>query len=167
MSSDVWYSKTKSLLIFYGLLNARYLSNSVHLLPLAGSGSSFWPYVLAVCATFTVMTMWAVVVTEGCRKIMLQYYGFKLASATRLCCFAFLDRGHITQNYCSIEKLLLFYNLIPTSYEKTKKCMYLICSKNLKCDNVKLRTSYFFLAHKHKLVSPHKLIYTWMSLLNV
>ncbi|XP_021828639.1 preprotein translocase subunit SCY2, chloroplastic-like [Prunus avium] len=27
--------------------------------------------------------MWAVVVTEGCRKIKLQYYGFKIASAAR------------------------------------------------------------------------------------
>lgn len=32
---------------------------------------------------FTVVTMWAVLVTEGCRKIKLQYYAFKLASATR------------------------------------------------------------------------------------
>ncbi|KAM5578715.1 hypothetical protein ABKV19_008831, partial [Rosa sericea] len=36
-----------------------------------------------VLGVFTMVTMWAVVVTEGCRKIKLQYYGFKLASATR------------------------------------------------------------------------------------
>jgi len=36
-----------------------------------------------VLGIFTVVTMWAVVVTEGCRKIKLQYYGFKLASAAR------------------------------------------------------------------------------------
>ncbi|KAI5315989.1 hypothetical protein L3X38_045165 [Prunus dulcis] len=29
------------------------------------------------------VTMWAVVVTEGCRKIKLHYYGFKLVSAAR------------------------------------------------------------------------------------
>lgn len=39
---------------------------------------------LAVFGVFTIVTMWAVVVTEGCRKIKLQYYGFKLASAARL-----------------------------------------------------------------------------------
>ncbi|KAK4492533.1 hypothetical protein RD792_003345 [Penstemon davidsonii] len=38
---------------------------------------------LTVLGVFTVVTMWAVVVTEGCRKIKLQYYGFKLASAAR------------------------------------------------------------------------------------
>lgn len=51
--------------------------------PTAGSPVSWWPYVIAVLGVFTVVTMWAVVVTEGCRKIKLQYYGFKLASATR------------------------------------------------------------------------------------
>ena len=50
---------------------------------IAGSAVSWWPYVLAVLGIFTVVTMWAVVVTEGCRKIKLQYYGFKLASAAR------------------------------------------------------------------------------------
>lgn len=37
----------------------------------------------AVLGIFTVVTMWAVLVTEGCRKVKLQYYAFKLASATR------------------------------------------------------------------------------------
>ncbi|XP_039019870.1 probable sugar phosphate/phosphate translocator At1g48230 [Hibiscus syriacus] len=44
---------------------------------------SWWPYMLDVLGVFTVVTMWAVVVTEGCRKKNLQYYGFKLASAAR------------------------------------------------------------------------------------
>ena len=48
-----------------------------------GSAASWWPYMLAVLGIFTIVTMWAVVVTEGCRKIKLQYYGFKLASAAR------------------------------------------------------------------------------------
>lgn len=42
-----------------------------------------WPYLLAILGVFTVVTMLAVVVAEGYRKIKLQYYGFKLASATR------------------------------------------------------------------------------------
>lgn len=47
---------------------------------------NWFPYILAVLGIFTVVTMWAVVVTEGCRKIKLQYYGFKLASAARYIC---------------------------------------------------------------------------------
>ncbi|XP_020582263.1 preprotein translocase subunit SCY2, chloroplastic [Phalaenopsis equestris] len=45
--------------------------------------ASFWPYLVAVIGMFTVVTMWAVLVTEGCRKIKLKYYAFKLASASR------------------------------------------------------------------------------------
>ncbi|XP_047317507.1 preprotein translocase subunit SCY2, chloroplastic [Impatiens glandulifera] len=37
----------------------------------------------AILGGFTLVAMWAVIVTEGCRKVKLQYYGFKLASATR------------------------------------------------------------------------------------
>ncbi|EPS71708.1 hypothetical protein M569_03052, partial [Genlisea aurea] len=48
-----------------------------------GDSVSFWPYIVAILGIFSVMTMWAIVVTEGCRKIKLQYYGFKLASASR------------------------------------------------------------------------------------
>nr|XP_017187013.2 preprotein translocase subunit SCY2, chloroplastic-like [Malus domestica] len=50
---------------------------------LSGSSISWGPYLFAVLGVFTIVTMWAVVVTEGCRKIKLQYYGFKLASAAR------------------------------------------------------------------------------------
>ncbi|TQD99317.1 hypothetical protein C1H46_015106 [Malus baccata] len=50
---------------------------------LSGSSVSWGPYLFAVLGVFTIVTMWAVVVTEGCRKIKLQYYGFKLASAAR------------------------------------------------------------------------------------
>ncbi|GFY98782.1 SecY protein transport family protein [Actinidia rufa] len=46
-----------------------------------GSAAYWLPYILAVLGIFTVVTMSAVVITEGCRKIKLQYYGFKLASA--------------------------------------------------------------------------------------
>lgn len=53
------------------------------MLCIAGNAISWWPYIFLVLGIFTVVTMWAVVVTEGCRKIKLQYYGFKLASAAR------------------------------------------------------------------------------------
>lgn len=49
----------------------------------AGSALSWSPYALAVLGIFMAVTMWAVVVTQGCRKIKLQYYGFKLASTAR------------------------------------------------------------------------------------
>lgn len=49
----------------------------------AGSVSNWLPYLLGLLGIFTIVTMFAVVVTEGCRKIKLQYYGFKLASASR------------------------------------------------------------------------------------
>ncbi|KAL6271655.1 hypothetical protein ACE6H2_028566 [Prunus campanulata] len=45
---------------------------------------SWGPYSLAVVGVFTIVTMWAVVVTEDCWKIKLQFYGFKLASAASL-----------------------------------------------------------------------------------
>ncbi|KAL6208584.1 hypothetical protein ACLB2K_019533 [Fragaria x ananassa] len=50
---------------------------------LSGSSVSWWPYLFGLLGVFTIVTMWAVVVTEGCRKIKLQYYGFKLASSAR------------------------------------------------------------------------------------
>lgn len=50
----------------------------------AGNAMSWWPYIFLVICIFTVVTMWAVLVTQGCRKIKLQYYAFKLASAARL-----------------------------------------------------------------------------------
>jgi preprotein translocase subunit SecY len=49
-----------------------------------GKVVNFWPYILGVIGIFMVVTMWAVLVTEGCRKIKLRYYAFKLASSTRL-----------------------------------------------------------------------------------
>jgi hypothetical protein len=45
-----------------------------------GNFSKCWPYILGVAGIFMMLTMGAVLVTEGCRKIKLQYYGFKLAS---------------------------------------------------------------------------------------
>lgn len=52
----------------------------------------WWPYAFALLGIFTVVTMWAVVVTEGCRKTKLQYYGFKLASAARYSNSFFLEK---------------------------------------------------------------------------
>ncbi|KAI8574546.1 hypothetical protein RHMOL_Rhmol01G0363100 [Rhododendron molle] len=64
----------------YGISAHSVVSSVYHI---AGSAVYKWPYILAILGVFTVVTMWAVVVAEGYRKIKLQYYGFKLASATR------------------------------------------------------------------------------------
>ncbi|RVX20936.1 Preprotein translocase subunit SCY2, chloroplastic [Vitis vinifera] len=80
----------------------------------AGGAVSWWPYILAVLGVFTIVTMWAVVVTEGCRKIKLQYYGFKLASATR-------DDSPITE----VEPYIPF-NINPSGMQPVLTTAYLL-----------------------------------------
>ncbi|KAJ7977417.1 preprotein translocase subunit SCY2, chloroplastic-like [Quillaja saponaria] len=77
------FGQGSSLIICVGILTGYMETLSKMLTQLSGNPGSCWPYVLAVLGIFTVVTMWAVVVTEGCRKVKLQYYGFKLASASR------------------------------------------------------------------------------------
>ncbi|KAK6120088.1 hypothetical protein DH2020_046218 [Rehmannia glutinosa] len=81
--SESGFGQGSSLLICVSILSGYTETLHKMLTPLSGSSLSWWPYVLAVLGVFTIVTMWAVVVTEGCRKIKLQYYGFKLASAAR------------------------------------------------------------------------------------
>ncbi|KAM7524071.1 hypothetical protein LguiA_013973 [Lonicera macranthoides] len=81
--SNSGFGQGSSLIICVGILTG--YTDTLHnmLSQLSGSAVSWWPYVLAVLGVFTVVTMSAVVITEGCRKIKLRYYGFKLASAAR------------------------------------------------------------------------------------
>ncbi|XVF57441.1 hypothetical protein PTKIN_Ptkin06aG0205600 [Pterospermum kingtungense] len=81
--SESGFGQGSSLIICVGILTGYTDTLYKMLTQLSGSSVSWWPYMLAVLGVFTVVTMWAVVVTEGCRKIKLQYYGFKLASAAR------------------------------------------------------------------------------------
>ncbi|XP_027160016.1 preprotein translocase subunit SCY2, chloroplastic [Coffea eugenioides] len=81
--TDAGFGQGSSLIICVGILTGYTDTLSKMLTQLSGTAVSWWPYVLAVFGVFTVVTMWAVVVTEGCRKIKLQYFGFKLASAAR------------------------------------------------------------------------------------
>ncbi|EOX94788.1 hypothetical protein QUC31_004685 [Theobroma cacao] len=81
--SESGFGQGSSLIICIGILTGYTDTLYKMLTQLSGSAVSWWPYMLAVLGVFTVVTMWAVVVTEGCRKIKLQYYGFKLASAAR------------------------------------------------------------------------------------
>ncbi|PPR87916.1 hypothetical protein GOBAR_AA32771 [Gossypium barbadense] len=81
--SESGFGQGSSLIICVGILTGYTDTLYKMLTQLSGSAVGWWPYMLAVLGVFTVVTMWAVVITEGCRKIKLQYYGFKLASAAR------------------------------------------------------------------------------------
>ncbi|XP_058211392.1 preprotein translocase subunit SCY2, chloroplastic isoform X2 [Rhododendron vialii] len=78
------FGQGSSLIICVGILTG--YMNTLHnmLSQLTGSAVYKWPYILAILGVFTLVTMWAVVVAEGYRKVKLQYYGFKLASASSL-----------------------------------------------------------------------------------
>ncbi|KAJ0742608.1 putative SecY/SEC61-alpha family, SecY domain superfamily protein [Helianthus annuus] len=83
--SDSGFGHGSSLLICVNILTGYVETLHKMLSQLTGAGSSvgLWPYIFAVSGVFVIVTMWAVIVTQGCRKIKLQYYGFKLASSTR------------------------------------------------------------------------------------
>ncbi|KAL6527643.1 Preprotein translocase subunit scy2, chloroplastic [Orobanche minor] len=81
--SESGFGQGSSLVICAAILTGYTETLHKMLTQLSGSTLSWWPYILAVLGVFTIVTMWAVLVTEGCRKIKLQYYGFKLASAAR------------------------------------------------------------------------------------
>ncbi|XP_076890500.1 preprotein translocase subunit SCY2, chloroplastic-like [Bidens hawaiensis] len=83
--TDSGFGHGSSLLICVNILTGYVETLHKMLSQLSGGGSSvgLWPYLFAVSGVFVIVTMWAVIVTQGCRKIKLQYYGFKLASSTR------------------------------------------------------------------------------------
>ncbi|CAL2280874.1 unnamed protein product [Prunus armeniaca] len=81
--SESGFGQGSSLIICVQILTGYTETLYKMLSQLSGGSVSWGPYLLAVLGVFTVVTMWAVVVTEGCRKIKLQYYGFKLASSAR------------------------------------------------------------------------------------
>ncbi|KAI4319466.1 hypothetical protein MLD38_033060 [Melastoma candidum] len=77
------FGQGTSLIVCVGILTGYTDMLSKMLSKLSGSVLKWWPYALGLLGIFTFFTMWAVIVTEGCRKIKLQYYGFKLASSAR------------------------------------------------------------------------------------
>jgi preprotein translocase subunit SecY len=81
--SESGFGHGSSLIICVGILTGYTETLHKMLNQISGSFSNWLPYLLGLLGIFTVVTMFAVVVTEGCRKIKLQYYGFKLASASR------------------------------------------------------------------------------------
>ncbi|KMZ73957.1 Preprotein translocase subunit SCY2, chloroplastic [Zostera marina] len=78
------FGNGSSLIICVGILTGytdtlhRMLSN------FSGNPMNLFLCLFGLLCIFTIVTMWAVLVTEGCRKIKLQYYAFKLASTERV-----------------------------------------------------------------------------------
>ncbi|CAK7346608.1 unnamed protein product [Dovyalis caffra] len=107
-------SQGSSLIICVGILTGYTETLYKMLSQLSGSAASWWPYMFAVLGVFTFVTMWAVVVTEGCRKIKLQYYGFKLASDAR-------DDSPITE----VEPYIPF-NINPSGMQPLLTATYLL-----------------------------------------
>ncbi|XP_058077723.1 preprotein translocase subunit SCY2, chloroplastic isoform X2 [Magnolia sinica] len=112
--SESGFGQGSSLIICTGILTGYTDTLYKMLSQLSGNATSCWPYILAVLGIFTVVTMWAVVVTEGCRKIKLQYYGFKLASAAR-------DDSPITE----VEPYIPF-NINPQGMQPVLTTTYLL-----------------------------------------
>lgn len=81
--TDSGFGHGSSLLICMNILTGYIETLHKMLSQPSGNSVGWWPYLFAVSGVFIIVTMWAVVVTQGCRKIKLQYYGFKLASSTR------------------------------------------------------------------------------------
>ncbi|KAJ6335990.1 hypothetical protein OIU78_012567 [Salix suchowensis] len=112
--SESGFGQGSSLIICVGILTGYTETLYKMLSQLSGSAASWWPYMLAVLGIFTIVTMWAVVVTEGCRKIKLQYYGFKLASSAR-------DDSPITE----VEPYIPF-NINPSGMQPLLTTTYLL-----------------------------------------
>ncbi|KAL6610014.1 hypothetical protein ACP70R_039983 [Stipagrostis hirtigluma subsp. patula] len=75
----------------------------------------YWPYILGITGVFMTLTMGAVLVTEGCRKIKLQYYGFKLAS----------NAGDESVPVTEVEPYIPF-NINPTGMQPLLTTSYLL-----------------------------------------
>ncbi|RDX84903.1 Preprotein translocase subunit SCY2, chloroplastic, partial [Mucuna pruriens] len=112
--SESGFGQGSSLIICVGILTGYMETLYKMLTQLSVSAVSWWPYVLAVLGIFTTVTMWAVVVTEGCRKVKLQYYGFKLASAAR-------EQSPITE----VEPYIPF-NINPAGMQPVLTTSYLL-----------------------------------------
>ncbi|KAJ3676301.1 hypothetical protein LUZ60_003713 [Juncus effusus] len=81
----------------------------------SGNLMNYWPYIFGIIGVFTAVTMWAVLVTEGCRKIKLSYYAFKLPSSTR-------NEGSLVTE---VEPYIPF-NINPTGMQPVLTTTYLL-----------------------------------------
>ncbi|CAM0955638.1 unnamed protein product [Alopecurus aequalis] len=113
--SESGFGHGSSLIICVGILTG--YTNTLHKMLTQFSGNLYvcWPYILGVAGIFMMVTMGAVLVTEGCRKIKLQYYGFKLASGARN------ENSPVTE----VEPYIPF-NINPTGMQPLLTTSYLL-----------------------------------------
>uniref|UniRef100_A0A803LS64 Preprotein translocase subunit SCY2, chloroplastic n=2 Tax=Chenopodium quinoa TaxID=63459 RepID=A0A803LS64_CHEQI len=112
--SEAGFGQGSSLVICVGILTS-YTSTLYKMLSqFSGSALNWSPYALALLGIFMAVTMWAVVVTQGCRKVKLQYYGFKLASTAR-------DASPVTE----VEPYIPF-NINPSGMQPVLTTAYLL-----------------------------------------
>ncbi|KAL6619282.1 hypothetical protein ACP70R_034421 [Stipagrostis hirtigluma subsp. patula] len=113
--SESGFGHGSSLIICVGILTG--YTNTLHKMITEFSGNIFkyWPYILGITGVFMTLTMGAVLVTEGCRKIKLQYYGFKLAS----------NAGDESIPVTEVEPYIPF-NINPTGMQPLLTTSYLL-----------------------------------------
>ncbi|KAL6499508.1 Preprotein translocase subunit scy2, chloroplastic [Orobanche gracilis] len=136
--SESGFGQGSSLVVCVAILTGYTETLHKMLTQLSGSTLSWWPYILAVLGVFTIVTMWAVLVTEGCRKIKLQYYGFKLASAAR-------GNSPITE----VEPYIPF-NINPAGMQPVLTTTYLLAFPGI----VARLTGSRFWEHLREIVNP-------------
>lgn len=112
--SESGFGHGSSLIICVSILTGYIDTLHKMLTQISGDIMRWGPYLFAVTGIFTAVTMWAVVVTEGCRKVKLQYYGFKLASSVR-------EESPITE----VEPYIPF-NINPSGMQPVLTTSYLL-----------------------------------------
>ncbi|CAA6662110.1 unnamed protein product [Spirodela intermedia] len=110
--SESGFGHGSSLIICAGILTG--YTDTLYKMFSQLAGYQFVPYILGIVGVFTMVTMWAVLVTEGCRKVKLQYYAFKLASSAR-------SRSPVTE----VEPYIPF-NINPTGMQPVLTTTYLL-----------------------------------------
>eukprot|EP00252_Welwitschia_mirabilis_P002750 TRINITY_DN1271_c0_g1_i1.p1 TRINITY_DN1271_c0_g1~~TRINITY_DN1271_c0_g1_i1.p1 ORF type:complete len:568 (+),score=81.90 TRINITY_DN1271_c0_g1_i1:263-1966(+) len=81
--SESGFGHGTSLIICVNILTG-YSDTLYKIITRFSSGGVNWvPYIFMFLGVFIIVTMWAVIVTEGVRKVKLQYYAFKLAPIVR------------------------------------------------------------------------------------
>ncbi|OMP05026.1 SecY/SEC61-alpha family [Corchorus olitorius] len=90
------------------------------------------------------VTMWAVVVTEGCRKIKLQYYGFKLASSAR-------EDSPITE----VEPYIPF-NINPSGMQPVLTTTYLLAFPSIVARRVTVKCFGNYINHTRSLLAKYQ-----------
>ncbi|KAJ0261934.1 Preprotein translocase subunit SCY2 [Hirschfeldia incana] len=140
--SESGFGHGSSLIICVGILTGYTETLHKMLNQISGSFTNWLPYLLGVLGIFTIVTMFAVVVTEGCRKIKLQYYGFKLASASR-------EGSPITE----VEPYIPF-NINPAGMQPVLTTTYLLAFPSILASIVGSP----FLLHVKEILNPESTV---------